>query len=259
MSVINKCLGLCRTALKGRIAASGLCLSNVVNRYAERTCCPAFHTSCAQRGLMEFFEPKDNWGAQEVKSGKSWSTDELRIKSNSDLHKLWYVLLKELNMLLTMEEAAKQACEYFPSPERIDKVRESMDNLETVVRERNEAYFLLETGETGEQPWIVRENIFGLVRKYAKREHLVPRNSNPKGYFLLWRNTDLDNFLKLYREKALNREEYSARRDRLKVMSLLKRFPHTDRAVLAEQYPGVDLDAVEELLSQHIFSGYAQH
>ncbi|XP_029826016.1 39S ribosomal protein L47, mitochondrial [Ixodes scapularis] len=259
MSIINKCLGLCRTVLKRRILASGWCHLNVAERHAEDRCSPAIHTSCARRDLMEFFEPKDNWGAQEVKSGKSWSTDELRIKSNSDLHKLWYVLLKELNMLLTMEEAAKEACEYFPSPERIDKVRESMDNLETVVRERNEAYFLLETGETGEQPWILRENIFGLVTKYAKREHLVPRNSNPKGYFLLWRNKDLADFLRLYREKALNREENFARRDRLKVMSLLKRFPHTDRAVLAQQYPGVDLDKVEELLSLNIFTGYAQH
>lgn len=95
--------------------------------------------------------------------------------------------------------------------------------------------------------------------RYAKREHLVPRNSNPKGYFLLWRNKDLADFLRLYREKALNREENFARRDRLKVMSLLKRFPHTDRAVLAQQYPGVDLDKVEELLSLNIFTGYAQH
>ncbi|KAL1478562.1 hypothetical protein MTO96_034990 [Rhipicephalus appendiculatus] len=73
-------------------------------------------------------------GADEVRSGKSWSKDELRIKSNSDLHKLWYILLKEKNMLLTMEEAAKQEVELFPNPERIDKVKESMNNLEEVVR-----------------------------------------------------------------------------------------------------------------------------
>lgn len=110
---------------------------------------------------MEFFDSKENWGASEVKSGRSWRKDELRIKSNEDLHKLWFVLLKEKNMLLTMEEACKQDWQVFPSPERIDKVEDSMKNLETVVRERNEAYHLLETGESGERPHEVVWNQIG--------------------------------------------------------------------------------------------------
>ena len=71
---------------------------------------------------------------------KTW-TGLLRLKSNGDLHKLWFVLLKERNMLMTMEEAYKEAVEKFPNPERLDKVEESMDNIESVVRERNRAYF----------------------------------------------------------------------------------------------------------------------
>lgn len=55
-------------------------------------------------------------------------------------------------MLMTMEQACKDAYEIFPSPERLDKVQDSMNNLERVVRERNRAYHLLETGETGERP-----------------------------------------------------------------------------------------------------------
>jgi large subunit ribosomal protein L47 len=39
--------------------------------------------------LMEFFDDKKNWGENEVKVGRSWKKEELRIKSNSDLHKLW--------------------------------------------------------------------------------------------------------------------------------------------------------------------------
>ncbi|CAL1266675.1 unnamed protein product [Larinioides sclopetarius] len=120
-----------------------------------------FHTSYPRQDLMEFFDDPKNFGENEVKSGRAWTIDELRIKSNSDLHKLWFVLYKEKNMLLTMEHNCKEEAEYFPSPERIDKVEISMENLEAVVRERNEAYFLLETGKTGERPHGWKEDYFG--------------------------------------------------------------------------------------------------
>lgn len=112
----------------------------------------SFHTTHKRSDLMEFFDDKKNWGANEVRCGRSWKIDELRLKSNVDLHKLWFVLLKERNMLLTMEENCKKHWELFPNPERIDKIADSMENLERVVRERNKAYHLLETGEHGEQP-----------------------------------------------------------------------------------------------------------
>lgn len=76
-----------------------------------------------------------------------------------------YVLLKERNMLKTMEHECNEEMEMFPSPERIDKVEQSMKNLEEVVRERNEAYYYLETGETGEQPSHIVHNVFGMIIK----------------------------------------------------------------------------------------------
>ena len=39
--------------------------------------------------LMEFFDEKKNWGEREVRVGRAWKVDELRLKSNTDLHKLW--------------------------------------------------------------------------------------------------------------------------------------------------------------------------
>lgn len=120
------------------------------------------HHTHPRLDLMQFFDDKKNWGQNEVKSGRSWSLDELRIKSNSDLHKLWFVLLKEKNMLLTMEDACNDRVELFPSPERLDKVKLSMEHLETVVRERNKAYHMLETGIDGERPGRLVNNQLGM-------------------------------------------------------------------------------------------------
>lgn len=55
-----------------------------------RTSKQSISTSTRLFDLKEFFEPKDNWGASEIKSGRTWTKDDLRIKSNEDLHKLWY-------------------------------------------------------------------------------------------------------------------------------------------------------------------------
>ena len=103
-----------------------------------------FVTTAARSDLMDFFDKEENWGADKVRVGREWRKDELRLKSNQDLHKLWFVLLKERNMLLTMEHAYRQAVASMPNQERIDKVDMSMENLEEVVRERNRAYFELE-------------------------------------------------------------------------------------------------------------------
>ena len=55
-------------------------------------------------------------------------------------------------MLLTMLQAYEDDHEVLPNEERLDKVDESMANLEEVVRERNRAYYDLEVGDwRGEQ------------------------------------------------------------------------------------------------------------
>ncbi len=79
-------------------------------------------TTIPKLDLMEFFETGSNIKEDTIKHGRPWRMEELRIKSNTDLHKLWYVLHKERNMLLTMEKMYKDEAESFPSPERIAKV-----------------------------------------------------------------------------------------------------------------------------------------
>lgn len=81
-----------------------------------------FHRTSINNDLMEFFDDKKNWGESKIQVGRSWRIDELRIRSNTDLHKLWYILLKERNMLMTMEYECQRLKECFPNPERLDKV-----------------------------------------------------------------------------------------------------------------------------------------
>lgn len=141
-----------------------------------------FHqTSKYSRPIEEFFEPKENWGEDEIRTGRSWRVEELRLKNNADLHKLWYVLLKERNMLMTMEEAAKRETELFPNPERIDKVEESMENLQSVLRERNAAVLSLEHGISGEVPQRKVTTMLGFHQEKNAQEHVEPAHMHPQG------------------------------------------------------------------------------
>jgi hypothetical protein len=53
-------------------------------------------------GLEEFFTNQ-----QPGRTGRPWRCSELRLKSFDDLQKLWFVLLKERNMLMTYRQHSK--------------------------------------------------------------------------------------------------------------------------------------------------------
>ena len=73
---------------------------------------------------------------KQTKSGRSWRAEELRLKSHSDLHKLWYVLLKEKNKLKSDFLMCKQLQQIFYGHSDLLKVNLSMARLLTVVNER---------------------------------------------------------------------------------------------------------------------------
>ncbi|XP_014243007.1 39S ribosomal protein L47, mitochondrial [Cimex lectularius] len=202
----------------------------------------------AQTGLMEFFDIKENWSKKAVHVGRPWSKDELRSKSNQDLHKLWFVLLKERNMLLTMEEEYKRNVELIPSPDRIDKVKESMVNLEDVVRERNRAYYMLETGETGERPGKVMSNPLGMHFFFKAGEHVIPEEMNAHWYKtrrLYTNRKECMRFLLLMGEKKYLEKRRARNRERKHVMQILKRYPDADLEAIKFEYPSVDIEKVK--------------
>lgn len=92
----------------------------------------AFHASPLNRGLEEFFANQ-----QPGKTGRAWHASELRLKSFEDLRKLWFVLLKERNMLATYKEYCRQTQTVVANRERLQKVRLSMARLKEVVGSRS--------------------------------------------------------------------------------------------------------------------------
>lgn len=125
-----------------------------------------------------------------------------------------------------------------------------MENLEEVVRERNRAYYELETGETGERPGKVVPNELGIRFYYRAFEHVIPKYANRKwnerhkftfGGSAVWK------FLRLYRERLYNEKRKLRNRERNEVVHLLRRFPNIDRETLAQRFPTVDVEKLYKL------------
>ncbi|CAB3987271.1 39S ribosomal L47, mitochondrial [Paramuricea clavata] len=114
----------------------------------SRPCVKWVHTTRTGFSIEEFFPPgvleTQQPLPEEVKSGRSWRAAELRQKSNEDLHKLWYVLLKERNMLLTVQAEARRQEVVMPSPQRFHKVKKSMAMIKVVLDERKRAIEAIE-------------------------------------------------------------------------------------------------------------------
>ncbi|KAI9319773.1 mitochondrial 39-S ribosomal protein L47 (MRP-L47)-domain-containing protein [Dichotomocladium elegans] len=93
-------------------------------------------------GLYQFFEggealPKQIW------TGRAWKASELRSKSFDDLHKLWYVLLKERNLLATQREEARRLGinkQVWTNAGRLKKCQKSMARIKFVLNERQREY-----------------------------------------------------------------------------------------------------------------------
>lgn len=89
----------------------------------------------SQRGVEQFLDIGTSAGAR--RTGRSWRVSELRLKSFDDLHKLWFILLKERNVLLTEKAWCKTNSRHWTNGEsNLFKVKTSMQRVKGVVAER---------------------------------------------------------------------------------------------------------------------------
>lgn len=103
--------------------------NNLINR---------FHTSSYINGINDFKDIKLADNEKSIRAGRAWHASDLRRKSFDDLHKLWYVLYKERNVMLTLREKYRAVDRSFNQLDlnRYLKVKKSMAAIKLVLAER---------------------------------------------------------------------------------------------------------------------------
>lgn len=72
-------------------------------------------------------------------AGRSWKAGELRLKSTEDLHKLWYVCVREKNLVLADELALEHDPTHVRKAgkiRRVEKLQQTMSRILHVIAER---------------------------------------------------------------------------------------------------------------------------
>ena len=110
------------------------------------------------RGLEEFFESNQKWFWREKEgaAGRPWTCAYLRLKSFEDLHKLWWVCIKEQNKLESQKLEAKRFRMMFPFGNRLFDVKRSLSRIKRVLWER----------------WIAHQQATYLINRETKKLEL---------------------------------------------------------------------------------------
>lgn len=96
----------------------------------------ALYAKAAQSDDMQAWTGMQNDSRRDAKNGRAWRAEELRLKNHDDIHKLWYVLLKEKNKLKSDYLMCKQLGQIYFGHNDLKKVKLSMARLLTVTNER---------------------------------------------------------------------------------------------------------------------------
>ncbi|XP_072474517.1 large ribosomal subunit protein uL29m isoform X2 [Notamacropus eugenii] len=129
-------------------------------------------------------------------------------------------------MLLTLEQEAKRQRLPMPSPERLDKVSESMDALDKVIQERDDALRLLQTGQERPRPGAWRKDIFGRIIWHKYKQWPIPwylnKRYNRKKFYVM---PYVEQFVRLRLEKYLRGEAKKKNLQKKKQKILQRKFP----------------------------------
>eukprot|EP00386_Alphamonas_edax_P007735 GDKI01025700.1.p1 GENE.GDKI01025700.1~~GDKI01025700.1.p1 ORF type:complete len:237 (+),score=44.98 GDKI01025700.1:65-775(+) len=166
----------------------------------RRPAAAAFSRALPRRALEEYWRggymdpnasPEDK--EKNASSGDAWPAALLRMKSFDDLHKLWYVLLKEKNFLMSERLAYWQYGAQQPSHGRLKKVKMSMKRILTVLSRREihqqclRAKQMLKTQELREQ---LETQRFHLEEQMKQLRHKIERMGNQESLMKnAWRAT----------------------------------------------------------------------
>ena len=112
------------------------------NPVCSLACVARSLSSASRTGLEEFYDTKHQLAMAEPVAGRAWLASELRRKSFEDLHKLWFVLYRERNMLLTEQARARRHGMRLARLDRKGKVQKSMARIKAVLADRHKTYEL---------------------------------------------------------------------------------------------------------------------
>mmetsp|Transcript_80611 Transcript_80611/g.184683 ORF Transcript_80611/g.184683 Transcript_80611/m.184683 type:complete len:233 (-) Transcript_80611:104-802(-) len=155
--------------------------------------------SC-RRGIEEFWKGAymdPTVGAKQkhlnAVTGDPWPAALLRLKSFEDLHKLWYVCLKEKNLLMTERNYFQQHNVPWKQYGRTKKIKLTMKRILTVLTRREIHQQILKAQEIAEKQ-NVREELetrrFHLEEGIKQLEHKVERMGNAESVMKsAWRAT----------------------------------------------------------------------
>ncbi|GAA6041803.1 hypothetical protein JCM8097_007168 [Rhodosporidiobolus ruineniae] len=103
-------------------------------------------TNTDNHPLWRFFHDQQSLEVPDKRvdnSSRSWTALELRRKSFDELHQLWYVLLRERNVLLTQREEARRLrvdlSGFSAVPDKLRLCQKSMARIKQVLSERRHA------------------------------------------------------------------------------------------------------------------------